>query len=143
MARLEIVQQTSRWMPALPHKLFINDQFVGLMQTPKVDVELPQGTYQVRIQSIIPILSSTTLVRIAEGMRNVLTFFDKEKLWDIVFWVALLLELVHLFLDLPRPWNIAYHIVDNGLFILWLCYEWTIRKRYFGLTFNHYIDGKE
>lgn len=130
-------------MPALPHKLFINDQFVGLMQTPKVDVELPQGTYQVRIQSIIPLLSSTTLVRIAEGMRNVLTFFDKEKLWDIVFWVALLLELVHLFLDLPRPWNIAYHIVDNGLFILWLCYEWAIRKRYFGLTFNHYIDGKE
>ena len=154
MARLEIIQHEMRLirdssaggqhrgrkLPRvfLPHRLWITGRMVGVIQSERVDVEIPQGVYEIRVQSMIPILESRAEIRIEEGVRNVMTIGDREKGWDMVFWIALVMEIVHCFLTLPRGWNVAYHIVDDGLFVAWLVYEWVIRKRYFDIDFAHY-----
>lgn len=125
-------------MPQIPHKLYVNGHLLGLMQTDHIQIEIPSGAFEIKVQSLIPILSSTLVVNIEEGVRNVMTFSDREKFWDALFWGALLMEIVHLFLNLSRGWNLAYHIVDDGLFLAWLIYEWSIRKRYFQLHYSHY-----
>ena len=34
---------------------------------------------------------------------------------------------------LIAPWTRIYEIFTNGYFILWLLYEWKIRKKYYAL----------
>lgn len=135
MATLTIEYTKSKYMPALPHKLFINGQLVGVMQQPVVRVELPRGEYRITIQSMIPLLSAERYVVVEDSVCNSLAFYDKEKWWDALFWVALVAEVVHCFVSLAPKWNVVYHVVDDGLFVAWLVYEWRIRKRYFVLDF--------
>ena len=124
MARLEIIQHEMRLirdssagdqhrgrkLPRvfLPHRLWINGRMVGVIQSERVDVEIPQGVYEIRVQSMIPILESRAEIRIEEGVRNVMTIGDREKGWDMVFWIALVMEIVHCSLTLPRGKIVAY-----------------------------------
>ena len=138
MARLKIVQKKSKLMPLLPHKLLINGRMVGLMQQAEVAVEMPAGEYRITIQSMIPILSATRTVVVDEGLENVLTFTDREKWWDALFVIDIVMSIAKFFFDLPAPWDLVYKIFTNGYFVLWLVYEWVIRKRYFRLEFAQY-----
>ena len=125
-------------MPALPHKLFINNQFVGLMKGVEVNIDMPEGDYLVMIQSVVPFFSATEQVSVQGGVRNVLTFSDREKIWDALFVVDMVLWVAELFFELPSPWNIVYQVFTNGYLVAWLVYEWVIRKRYFRMDFGTY-----
>ncbi|MCQ2298243.1 MAG: hypothetical protein MJZ51_06465 [Bacteroidales bacterium] len=135
MAVLTIEYRKQKWMPALPHKVLVNGQILGVMQQPTVNVEMPQGEYRVRIQSMIPFLSSERSMVVQEGVKNVLSFYDREQVWDLLFWIALVAEVVHCFVTLTPGWDIVYHVIDDGFFLAWLIYEWCIRKRYFKMEF--------
>ena len=102
-------------------------------------VEMPMGEYVVRIESMLKWFSSTAWVKIEGGVRNVLRFGDREGVWDGLFWIAMVMEIVHMFISLPMGWNIAYHVVDEGLFVGWIVYELSIRKRYFRTRFEHRV----
>ncbi len=130
-------------MPVIPHKLILNEQLVGIIQTPTVQVELPQGRYRVTIQSMVPFLSASTWIEISTEFRNVLTVRDRERWWDLLFAVDLLLWVAELFFQLPEPWDLIYKIFTNGYFVVWLIYEWSIRKKYFVLDFFHERIPKE
>ncbi len=52
MAILTIIQKKRKFTPMLPHKILIGGQFIGLMRTPSVRIDIPQGLYEVTIQSI-------------------------------------------------------------------------------------------
>ena len=134
MARLTIIQKNRRFMPLLPHNILIGGQAVGLMRTPCVHIEIPQGAYEITIQSLFPFIKSSAVVRIDEGVDNVMEFEDKEKYWDILFSVDMLLWIVSLFIELQKPYSTIYHIVSEGLFAIWLIHIIVIRKRYFKIT---------
>lgn len=123
-------------MPHLPHLLIINGQNVGLLQQEKVRVDIPEGTYSIKIQSLVKWFSSTRSIHVSNGVENILTFGDKEKVWDLLFVVDIVLWFAEFFFTLPHPWELVYKIFTNGYLVLWILYEWIIRNKYFSLEFH-------
>lgn len=115
----------------LPHKIYFNGQLLGIMQRKEIQVKgIPEGRYRLKIQSMIPFIFAEKDIDIKRGA-NAVTFSDREKFWDILFTIDLVLVIVKLFITLPDNINLIYNIVTNGYFALWIVYEWVIRKRYF------------
>ena len=115
----------------LPHKIYFNGQLLGIMQRKEIQVkDIPEGVYRLKIQSMIPFLFAETEITVKRG-ENTVIFSDREKFWDILFTIDLLLVIVKWFITLPDTINLIYSIVTNGYFAVWLAYEWIIRKRYF------------
>lgn len=139
MATLTIAAGRTKFSLQIPHKILINGQFIGVMKTPKVEIQLPAGNYHIAIQSMIPYFGSAMSVKVEEGVENILTFSDREKWWDILFGIDLILWLAKLFFELPHPWELIYEIATNGYFVLWIIYELIIRKRYFKLEYQQKI----
>lgn len=118
----------------LPHKIFFNGQLLGIMQRKEIQVkDIPEGTYRLKIQSMIPFLYAEEDIRIKQGV-NTVTFSDRERFWDILFTIDLILVIVKWFITPPDNINLIYNIVTNGYFAVWIIYEWIIRKRYFKIT---------
>ncbi len=118
MARLTIIQKKRKFTPMLPHKILIGGQLLGLMRTPSVNLNIPQGLYEVTIQSIFPFIKTSAIVRIDEGVHNVLEFEDKEKYWDLLFSIDMILWIISLFINLQKPYSTIYHIVSEILFAI-------------------------
>lgn len=137
MPTLTIRQHRSPLMPPLPHLIFINNRLVGQMQQNEVHVDIPAGLYDVRIQSLIRWFSATQRINVQTGMENILLFHDREALWDALFVVDIALEIASYFFTLAHPWNIIYKCFTWGYLILWIIYEWSIRKHYFKTEFFH------
>lgn len=115
----------------LPHKIFFNGQLLGIMQRKEIQVkDIPEGRYLLKIQSMIPFFYAEQEIHIKRG-ENTVTFSNREKFWDILFTIDLVLVIVKWFITLPDHTNRIYNIVTNGYFAVWLIYEWVIRKRYF------------
>lgn len=123
-----------RLMSKVPHKIYINGQLVGIMQTPEVRVQMPAGSYGVRVQSMLQWFSASTMVTVEEGGTSVLKFTDREGWWDILFVIDIVFWIVKRFLHLAAPWTWIYEIFTNGYFVIWLIYEWRICDEYFKLT---------
>ena len=120
----------------LPHKIYFNGQLLGIMQRKEIQIkDIPEGKYRLKIQSMIPFLYAEQEIHIKRG-ENTVTFSDREKFWDILFTIDLILVIVKLFLKLPDNINLIYNIVTNGYFAIWIIYEWIIRKRYFKISSN-------
>ena len=131
MARLHIVQKHGKFAMNVPHKLLIDGQFVGIMKDKQVSIEMPMGEYAITIQSMIPFISATQHVTMSPRSETTLEFSDREKWWDVLFVVDVVLWIVKRFLHLAAPWTWIYEIFTNGYFVLWLLYEWRIRNHYF------------
>lgn len=115
----------------LPHKIYFNGQLLGIMQRKEIQLKgIPEGKYSLKIQSMIPFIYAEKEIGIKRGA-NTVTFSDREKFWDILFTIDLVLVIVKLFITLPDNIDLIYKIVTNGYFAIWLIYEWVIRKRYF------------
>lgn len=134
MARLIIAQQKKGKLNIpIPHYILINGKMLGLMRTPSVSIEVPPATFEVRIQSMFRWFYSSAVVSTHEETDTFIEFTDREKWWDILFAVDIILWCVKGLFHLSSPWTWIYEIFTNGYFAAWLIYEWVIRKRYFRL----------
>lgn len=138
MARLIIKQQRGKLSMSIPHKILVDGMFIGIMKGRQVIVELPYGQYDITIQSMIPYFSSTAHVQVSLHQDTVLSFSDREQWWDALFVVDIILWIVKRFMHLSAPWTWIYEIFTNGYFVLWLVYEWCIRKQYFKMEIEHF-----
>ena len=127
-------------MGRMPHKIFLNNTFVGIMNIPSVKIELPEGQYTLTIQHALPVLSVTQQVAVKNGTETHVDFYSRERWWDILFSIDLLLCVIKLFVTLPSPWGWIYEILTNGFFVAWLIYEWSIRKRYYKIDIYETAD---
>jgi hypothetical protein len=119
----------------LPHYLLINGQMLGLMRgNDNVRVALPEGDYAVTVRSAYKFIESTAQVHISEGETLTLTFGDRERWWNWLFNLDLMLWLFKWFFDFGNYWDIVYEVASNGFFFLWLLRIWIIRKHYFRMT---------
>ena len=134
MARLIIIQKKRKFTPMLPHKILIGGQMLGLMRTPSVTINMPQGIYEVTVQSVFPFIRTSATVKVDEGVDNVMEFEDKEKYWDVVFSLDMILWAASLFIELQKPYSTIYHIVSEVLFLIWLIHIIVVRKKYFRIS---------
>lgn len=120
-------------MAMLPHYLLINGQMIGVMKG-EVKINVPPGHYQLTIRSMYRFIESTVEVEVAPGSTTVLTFGDRERLWNWLFNLDIVLWIAKRFVNVPEPWGTVYEIVSNGFFAIWLLRVWVIRKRYFSIV---------
>ena len=121
----------------IPYCVVINGKVVGVTRLDRVQIEMPQGAYNISVKYVFPIwrwefsLSSSKDIIIKDNETVEMEFFHKEILWDILFEIDLLLWIAEFFFELPYPWNIVYKVFSNGFFLLWILRIFIIRERYF------------
>ena len=141
MPRLVITQKKrGKFALRIPHYILINGRMIGLMRDESVTLNVPPATFELRIQSVFKWFFSSAVVSTHEGTVTHIDFSDREKWWDILFVIDIILWCVKRFLNLAAPWTWIYEIFTNGYFVAWLIYEWCIRKRYFRLDIYEKID---
>ncbi len=146
MAELIITHRQKDYLLKMPYQVIINGRLVGVMRTPQARLRLSAGYYTVTIRTgnYIPVgkkgktidmtFSTTEAVKISDTGYNCLDFKDKGRWLDIVFGIDLAVWFVALFLTIPHPWNIVYHIVSDSFFVAWLIRLFVVRKRYYALS---------
>lgn len=138
MATLTLVHKRRFYEARLPHLLFIDGLYAGTMRADTYQLQLPSGSYQVRVQfggriplgRSIDLSVSSTHPKVEVHRSATLTFHDRERIWNLLFDVDLILWLVSLFLPLPR----LYKILSDLFFVVWLVRLILIRKHYYKVT---------
>ena len=128
-----IISPKGKLMAMIPHYLLINDQLLGAFKGKEAHINLPPGRYKVTIRSLYKFIESTIDVYIPIGESKRLTFTDRDKVWNWLFNIDLVLWLLKRILHVPEPWGTIYEIVSNGFFAIWLVRIWIIRKDYFAI----------
>lgn len=123
----------------LPLWVFVNGQPIGLMKREHVSIEMPEGEYNIAVKLIFKLwkwqfaLGGDKIVSVSEEFPTSLEITDRERLWNILFDIDLVIWFASLFLTLPSPWNIVYHVLSDGFFVLWIARLIIIRNKYYRL----------
>lgn len=123
-------------VPAELHK----DQLVGLMRTREVAVTMPEGRFVVSVKLLFKSAKWTFSIggereiETSNEKSTTLVISDRERLWNILFNIDLVVWAASFFFTLPTPWNVVYHVLSDGFFALWILRIIIIHKRYFILT---------
>lgn len=124
----------------LPLWVFINGQPLGVMRGESVTIELPEGTYNIAVKLLFQVwklrfgIEGSSIVTASESLPLNLRVTDRERLWNILFDLDLVVWLASLFFTLPSPWNLVYHVLSDGFFLIWIIRLIVVRKRYYKLT---------
>lgn len=122
---------------SLPLWVFVNGQPIGLMRKESATLTIPEGSYNLSVKLLFQIwkwrlgIGGDNLITVAEDVPTHIEITDKERLWNILFDIDLVVWLASLFFTLPYPWNIVYHILSDGFFLIWIIRIILIRNRYF------------
>ncbi|MBR4536565.1 MAG: hypothetical protein IKO62_07940 [Bacteroidales bacterium] len=142
MPTLTIRHKRHWFEPRLPHAVFLNGYFVGMLKDDQLRGEVPLGSYALRVQfgGRIPIgkkgksidmsLSSTEQVEVFPTGEVICEFHDRERLWNILFDIDLLLWVVSWFVQMPP----LYKILSDAFFVIWLVRLVLIRKKYYKIV---------
>lgn len=131
------LHRKQRFKYALPYWVFINLRPVGLMRTPEANIQLPPGTYTIQVKIMFKVfkwmfgIGGSRAVTLRGNDHLHLSITDRERWWNILFNIDLVLWLASFFVELPHPWDLVYHIASNGFFVLWLLHIYLRRKQYF------------
>ena len=140
MATLTIRHRRHFYEMRLPHLLFIDGLYAGTMQGDELSMQMPAGNYSLQVQfggrvplgkngrSIDLSVSSEQESLTVQG-NTVVEFHDRERLWNVLFDIDLIVWIVSFFIPLPR----LYKIVSDVFFAVWLVRLLVIRKRYYKL----------
>ena len=100
-----IISPKGKLMAMRPHYLLINDQLLGVFKGNEAHVNLPPGRYKVTIRSMYKFIESSADVYIPIRESKCLTFTDKDKIWNRLFNIDLILWFLKRILHVPEPWE--------------------------------------
>lgn len=136
-----IISPKGKLMAMRPHYLLINDQLLGVFKGNEAHVNLPPGRYKVTIRSMYKFIESSADIYIPIGESKCLTFTDKDKIWNWLFNIDLILWFLKRILHVPEPWGTIFEMVSNGFSAVWLLRIWIIRKIYFNIEEKQLKDA--
>ncbi|MBP5681014.1 MAG: hypothetical protein J6X31_08210 [Bacteroidales bacterium] len=125
--------------PKLPHAVFLDGLYAGMLKDDLLQLDAPMGNYTLKVQfgGRVPIgksgksldvsVSSTEHVEVARNGNTECVFHDRERLWNILFDLDLIAWVVSWFVAMPP----LYKIVSDLFFAVWLVRLVLIRKRYY------------
>ena len=136
---LTIRHQRHWYEPKLPHAVFLDGLYAGMLKDDLLQLDAPMGNYTLKVQfggrvpigkngkSIDVSVSSTEQVEVARNGNTECVFHDRERLWNILFDLDLIAWVVSWFVAMPP----LYKIVSDLFFAVWLVRLVLIRKRYY------------
>lgn len=104
-----------------------------------LSIDAPRGSYALKVQfgGRIPIgksgrsidlsVSSTRQVEVPQVGEAEYEFYDRERIWNILFVIDLIVWVVSWFVEMPP----IYKIVSDLFFAVWLVRLILIRKKYY------------
>jgi len=126
--------------PRLPHAVFLDGLFAGMVgKDDCLRLDAPHGSYALRVQfggrvplgksgkSLDVSVSSTKQVQVPKTGDVECVFHDRERLWNVLFDIDLIVWMVSLFVQMPP----LYEVISNAFFAVWLVRLVLIRKRYY------------
>jgi len=142
MSTLTIRHKRHWYEPKLPHAVFLNGYYVGMLKDDQLRGEVPSGNYLLRVQfgGQIPIgkqgksidmsVSATEQVEVPQSGEVICEFHDRERLWNILFDIDLVLWVVSWFVTMPP----IYKILSDAFFAIWIIRLVIIRKQYYKIV---------
>lgn len=125
--------------PRLPHVVFLDGLYAGMLKDDRLLINAPRGNYDLKVQfggrvligksgkSIDISVSSTKQIEVS-GIGDVeYVFHDRERIWNILFDIDLIVWVVSWFVTMPP----LYKIISDIFFAVWIVRLIIIRKRYY------------
>lgn len=143
MALLIVKYGAKGLMARLPRQVLLNGQLIGILQGKEAHITLPEGQYRLKIafggplrlgktgKSIDLSLSTEEAVNVHDDAPTKVVFSDRERWWNILFDIDLVLWLAEFFITLPSPYDLIYKVLSNVFFAIWMLRIVLIRKRYY------------
>ncbi len=131
--------------PRLPHAVFLDGLYAGMLKDDQLQLNAPRGNYDLKVQfgGRVPIgkrgktidisVSSTKQIEVPSIGDVECVFHDRERLWNILFDIDLIAWVVSWFVTMPP----FYKIISDAFFAVWLVRLVLIRKRYYKITTNN------
>ena len=125
--------------PQLPYVVFLDGLYVGTLKNGVLQIDVPCGSYDLRVQcgGRIPIgkrgkyidisVSSTKRIEVSPATDSEYLFHDRERLWNILFDIDLIVWAVSWFVEMSP----LYKIISDAFFAVWLVRLVLIRKKYY------------
>lgn len=130
--------------PRLPHAVFLDDLYAGMLKDDRLQLNAPRGNYDLKVQfgGRVPIgnsgktidvsVSSTKQIEVPYVGDVEYVFHDRERLWNIMFDIDLIAWVVSWFVTMPP----LYKIISDVFFAVWLVRLVLIRKRYYNIKLS-------
>ena len=133
------LHRKQRFKVAIPYWVFIDGQPVGMMRSSDVGIDLPEGSYNLAVKILLGLwkwrfdIGGDTIVTLSEQLPTRVRITDRERWWNLLFDLDLIIWIACMFIELPESWNVIYHVLSEGFFAIWILRILIIRKRYFKL----------
>ncbi len=131
-----IIAEKRRQIVSLPHYLLIDGRMLGVFRG-EAHIQMPAGRYKVTLRSSYRFIESSADISIGIDDCVSLLYADRERWWNILFNIDLVLWIAKRFITFSEPWDTLYEVASNGFFAIWLLRLWLIRKHYFTFTISH------
>ncbi len=136
-----IIRHIRHWYePRLPHAVFLDGLYAGMVgKDDSLRLDAPHGNYTLKIQlggrvpigkngrSIDVSVSTTKHIEVPANGNVEYAFRDRERMWNILFDIDLVMWVVSWFVPMPR----IYKILSDAFFVMWLVRFVLIRKKYY------------
>lgn len=136
--------------PRFPHAVFLDGLYAGMLKDGQLQLNAPHGKYDLKNQfgGRVPIgksrksidisFSSTKQIEVPSNGDVECVFHDRERLWNILFDIDLIVWVVSWFVVMPP----IYRILSDAFFVVWLVRLVLIRKKYYKIKTMHYNQAK-
>jgi len=135
-----VLHRKQRFNIGIPLWVVVDGRPLGIMKGKEVRIDMPSGEHEIAVRIVFMLfkwqffIGGSRKVVVEDGEERHLQITDKERVWNILFDIDMVLWIVEFFFTLPHPWEMVYKVVSNGFFVVWLLRIWMIRKRYFQIA---------
>lgn len=124
--------------------VFLDGLYAGMLKDDRLQLNAPRGKYELKVQfggrvpigksgrSIDMSVSSTKPIEVPSTGDAEYVFHDRERLWNLLFDIDLIVWVVSWFVTMPP----LYKILSDAFFAVWLVRLILIRKKYYKITEN-------
>ena len=142
MPELKLFQGRMSMFPGLPRYLFVNGKYLGTVKRAEATFNVHEGPSTVRVQSIVPFLSSSAYLVISEDCENCLAFSDKGMIWKGVIALYVIISVISHFIHHNRLAALL-RLSKVGLFTIWIASVAARRNDYFKIFAYNKVNMHE
>lgn len=137
----ELIIHSNQLLP-VPRNVYFQNKYLCTVRKKEERVAVPTGNGYLEVRSAFPLFSARSYTHIEENNPNYLVISNKDKRWDLMLVIAILLSLVGtLVKHISAGAMMAVTILKNlskGLSIIWFFHKLRIADNYYN-TFAYSI----
>lgn len=130
----ELIIHSNQLLP-VPRTIYFQNKYLCTTTKKEERVSVPAGNGYLEVRSIVPIFSAQAYTRIEPEHQNYLIISGKDKRWDFMLVLAILLSLlgtlVGRFVAGATMVMVVLKKAANGIALLWTFHKLRIADRYY------------